>query len=458
MKKIFLIFAFLILPALSFAQEKDDNLAYQSFEQGRNAYALGRYIEAVAHFERACNQALIFTSAYYIWLGTAGERAYDTGQDAPNRLDLLRKSADAYRTALEREQDPDVRYELGRLTVKYAMARANFVLERENNRQPLPLDLPPPVLRDSTWIPARFQPATIDSLHRIWHLAEGGLRDIWMAILGRTQKEIVYAAPQRSTMSDTLQAYLSVYIENSLNLIETAGQANFEGIEPDFYIPKIAAASSRGVLGDNPDWFNQVLAAARFDGGYNMRCAIYRLKGLRHSKEEKADHAIHAMQRALIYARSDTSRAALYLDMAFTAYRDDLPRAVEYAKYAYAHNQYEPRVCDTYGGLSLSLASVKLKEGAYREAISTIYPVTSFGWQDRGEALITLAIAYFNSDLQNVGARAYQAAEMAYRIAPERYWKEFHRIAKSQGNYVQARQLEEKHSSALLSKKQDTSP
>ncbi len=47
---------------------------------------------------------------------------------------------------------------------------------------------------------------------------------------------------------------------------------------------------------------------------------------------------------------------------------------------------------------------------------------------------------------------------MAYRIAPERYWEEFHRIAKSQGNYVQARQLEKKHSSALLSKKQDTSP
>ncbi|MDE2698968.1 MAG: hypothetical protein OXI23_08870, partial [Gemmatimonadota bacterium] len=62
MKKIFLIFfAFLILPALSFAQGKDDSLAYQSFEQGRSAYALGRYIEAVAHFERACNQALIFT-------------------------------------------------------------------------------------------------------------------------------------------------------------------------------------------------------------------------------------------------------------------------------------------------------------------------------------------------------------------------------------------------------------
>ena len=458
MKKITLLLAFLILPSLAPAQEKDDALAYQAFEQGRSAYESGRYLEAVAHFERACNQALIFTSAYYIWLGTACERAYDTGQDAPNRLDLLRKGADAYRTALDREQDPDVRYEHGRLAVKYAMARANFVLERENNRQPLPLDLPPPALRDSTWISTRFQPATIDSLHRIWHLAEGGLRDIWMAILGRTQKEIVYAAPQRSSMSDTLQAYLSVYIENSLNLIETAGQANFEGMEPDFYIPKVAAASSRGVLGNNPDWFNQVLAAVRFDGGYNMRCAIYRLKGLRHSKEEKANHAIHAMQRALIYARSDTTRAALYLDMAFTAYRDDLPRAVEYAKYAYAHNQYEPRVCDTYGGLSLSLASVKLKEGAYREAISTIYPVTSFGWQDRGEALITLAIAYFNSDLQNVGGRAYQAAEMAYRIAPERYWEEFHRIAKSQGNYVQARQLEEKHSSALLSKKQDTAP
>ena len=87
MKKIFLVLVFLILPSLSFAQEKDDNLAYQSFEQGRSAYALGRYIEAVAHFERACNQALIFTSAYYIWLGTAGERAYDTGQDVPNRLD-----------------------------------------------------------------------------------------------------------------------------------------------------------------------------------------------------------------------------------------------------------------------------------------------------------------------------------------------------------------------------------
>ena len=458
MKKIAFVLAFLIFPSLSLAREKDDDLAYRAFEQGRAAYAVGQYTQAVAHFERACNHALIFTSAYYIWLGTACEHAYDTGQDAPNRLDLLRKGADAYRKALDREQDPDVRYEQGRLTVKYAMARANFALERENNRQPLSLHLPPAELQDSIWIPTRFQPATIDTLHRIWHLAEGGLREIWTAILGREQKEIVYAAPQRSSMSDTLQAYLSVYIENSLNLIETAGQVNFEGVEPDFYIPKIAAASSRGVLGNNPDWFNQVLAAVRFDGGYNMRCAIYRLKGLRHSKEEEADRAIRAMQHALIYARSDTSRAALYLDMAFTAYRDDLPKAVEYAKHAYGYNQYEPRVCDTYGGLSLSLASVKLKEGAYREAISTIYPVTTFGWQDRGEALITLAIAYFNSDLQNVGARAYQAAEMAYRIAPERYWEEFHRIAKSQGNYVQARQLEKKHSSALLSKKQDTSP
>ena len=254
-------------------------------------------------------------------------------------------------------------------------------------------------------------------------------------------------------MSDTLQAYLSVYIENSLNMIETAGKVNFEGLEPDFYIPKIAAAASRGILGTNPDWFDQVLSATRFDGGYNMRCAIYRLKGLRHSKEGESEKALSAMQNAMVYARSDTSLASLYLDMAFTAYRDDLVKAVEYAQLAYQHNQHEPRVRDTYGGLSLSLASAQLKEGAYRQAISAIYPATTFGWQDRGEALITLAIAYLNSDLHNVGARAYEAAETAYRISPNRYWKEFHRIAKSQGNYLQARELEEKHSSDLLSDK-----
>ena len=456
MKKIaiFLLFAIHLSPSL--AREKDDDLAYRAFEEGRAAYSVADYTQAVAHFERACAQALIFTSAYYIWLGTACERAYDADPNAP--IDLLRKGADAYRIARDREQDPDVIYEQGRLSVKYAMARANFALAREHTRQPSPLRSPPLALRDTTQIDTRFHPAMIDTLHRIWGVAEGGLREIWTAILVREQKELVYTSPQRAGMSDTLQAYLSVYIENSLNLVETAAQVNFEGIEPDFYIPKIAAASARGALGDNPDWFEQVLAAARFDGGYNMRCAILRLKGLRHSEEEETDPAIRAMQRALIYARSDTSRAALYLDMAFTAYRDDLAQAVAFAQQAYRHNRYEPRVCDTYGGLSLSLASVKLKEGAYREVISAIYPVTTFGWQDRGEALITLAHAYLNSDLQDVGMRAYLAAEHAYRIAPDQYWREFHRIAKSQGHYAQARQLEEKHNPNLVSEQGDPSP
>jgi hypothetical protein len=308
-------------------------------------------------------------------------------------------------------------------------------------------------LQDTTLSQTSFQPATVDTLHRIWTVAEDGLRDIWSAVLGREQKELVYTPNLRIGMSDTLQAYLSVYIENSLNLIETAARVNFEGLEPDFYIPKIAAACSRGILGNNPDWFDQVLSAARFDGGYNMRCAVYRLKGLRHSKEGQTDQAINAMQHAMAYSRSDTSTASLYLDMAFTAYRDDLVTAVDFAQKAYQHNPHEPRVRDTYGGLSLSLASAQLKEGAYRQAISAIYPVTTFGWQDRGEALITLAIAYLNSNLQNVGPRAYQAAETAYRTDPDRYWKEFHRIAKSQGNYLQARELEQKHSSDLISEK-----
>ena len=456
MKKTALILLFAIAIAPSLAREKDDDLAYRAFEEGRAAFSVADYAKAIAHFERACDRALIFTSAYYIWLGTACERAYDA--DANASVDLLKKGADAYRIARDRERDPDVIYEQGRLAVKYAMARANAALDRERGRQPMPLNPPPKAWRDTAQIDTRFHPATIDTLHRIWRVAEDGLREIWTAILMREQKELVYTSPQRAVMSDTLQAYLSVYIENSLNLIETAAQVNFEGLEPDFYIPKIAAASSRGALGDNPDWFAQVLAAARFDGGYNMRCAILRLKGLRHGKEEDAERAIRAMQRALFYARSDTSRASLYLDMAFTAYRNDLAQAVAFAQKAYRHNRYEPRVCDTYGGLSLSLASVKLEEGAYRQAISALYPVTTFGWQDRGEALITLARAYLNSDLQDVGMRAYKAAENAYRIAPDRYWREFHRIAKSQGDYAQARQLEEKHNPNLISERGEPSP
>lgn len=456
MKKTALILLFAVAIAPSRAWEKDDDLAYRAFEEGRAAFSVADYAKAVTQFERACDHALIFTSAYYIWLGTACERAYDADPNA--RIDLLRKGADAYRIARDREQDPDVIYEQGRLTVKYAMARANAALDREYARQPMPLNLLPAELRDTTRLDTRFHPAMIDTLHRIWRVAEDGLREIWTAILVREQKELVYTSPQRAGMSDTLQAYLSVYIENSLNLIETAAQVNFEGIEPDFYIPKIAAASSRGALGNNPDWFAQVLAAARFDGGYNMRCAILRLKGLRHGKEEDTEQAIRAMQRALFYARSDTSRAALYLDMAFTAYRDDLAQAVAFAQKAYRHNRYEARVCDTYGGLSLSLASVKLKEGAYRQAIAAIYPVTTFGWQDRAEALITLAHAYLNSDLQGVGMRAYQAAEHAYRIAPDRYWRAFYRIAKSQGDYAQARQLEENHNPNLVSERGEPSP
>ena len=455
MKKLLIALALTILGTNSFAQTKDDDLAYQAFEQGRDAFALGHYTEAVTHFEQACIQALIFTGAYYIWLGTACEKAYDTDQTPSEaiRIAVLQKGVHAYRIALDREQDPDIRYELGRLTVKYAMARANYVLEREHTGQPHPLLPLPPELQDTTLSQTSFQPATVDTLHRIWTVAEDGLRDIWSAVLGREQKELVYTPNLRIGMSDTLQAYLSVYIENSLNLIETAARVNFEGLEPDFYIPKIAAACSRGILGNNPDWFDQVLSAARFDGGYNMRCAVYRLKGLRHSKEGQTDQAINAMQHAMAYSRSDTSTASLYLDMAFTAYRDDLVTAVDFAQKAYQHNPHEPRVRDTYGGLSLSLASAQLKEGAYRQAISAIYPVTTFGWQDRGEALITLAIAYLNSNLQNVGPRAYQAAETAYRTDPDRYWKEFHRIAKSQGNYLQARELEQKHSSDLISEK-----
>ena len=442
-----LLLAFLtVAPAT--AQEKSDDLAYQAFQAGQEAYARGDYQDAVLQFEQACKQALIFTGAYYIWLGTACEQAYDVADPMPNRLPILQKGVEAYRIAFDREHDPDIRYELGRLMVKHALAHATMVLDREVAGQPLPLRSLPGELHDTTRVVRKvgFRASTIDSVNHLWQTAGNGLHEIWEAILGRERKERIYTLLPQSGMSDTLQAYLSVYIENSLNLVESAGRVNFQGLEPDFYIPKISAACDRGLKGANPEWFDQVVSAIHFDGGYNMRCAIYRVKGLRLSKDAYTDRAIDALQNALIYARSDTSKASLYLDMAFTAYRTDLLQAVDYAKRAYDYNSYEPRVRDTYGGLALSLSSTQLKEGAYRKAISAIHPVTTFGWQDRGEALITLAIAYVNSDLKGVSSRAYEAAEKAYRIDPKRYWKEFHRIAKMQGNYMQALDLEKKHS------------
>ena len=50
MKKLLIALALTFLTTSSFAQTKDDDLAYQTFEQGRDAFALGHYNEAVSHF------------------------------------------------------------------------------------------------------------------------------------------------------------------------------------------------------------------------------------------------------------------------------------------------------------------------------------------------------------------------------------------------------------------------
>ena len=148
------------------------------------------------------------------------------------------------------------------------------------------------------------------------------------------------------------------------------------------------------ISGANAGWFRRVLEAVRFDGGYNMRCAIHRVVGLRLSEEKEIDRAIDALLKGITYARSDTSKASLYIDVAFAAYREDLMKAVGFSRLAYIRNPRDPRIRDTYGGLSLSLANAQLRAGEHSKAIATLHPVSGFEWQDRGEGLIALAVAF----------------------------------------------------------------
>lgn len=437
------------------AQETAEDVAYQAFQQGLDAYQRADYLNAVRHFEQACRHAFIFSSAYYVWLGSACEQAYDTALASAKaeRLALLDKGIDAYRIAFDRKRDPDIHYDYGRMKAKYALECARMVLAREIAGHPRSLkSLPAEVQDTSLALPPemrfhRYQSATVDSLARLWHMAADGLNEVWEGILARERKERIFTLPgaPEPTQSDTLQAYLSMYIEHCMKLVEASSRVNFVGIEPDFYIPRIAAACRRGQRGDNPEWFNRVLEAVRFDGGYNMRCAIHRVIGLRLSKERQVDAAIDDLIRGMTYARSDTSKGSLYIDIAFTAYQENLVDAVGYARLGYMRNPQDRRIRDTYGGLSLSLANVQLREGNHRKAVATLHPVTEFDWQDRGEALMTLAIAYVNSDLEGVLDKAYQAAEEAYQIDPGRYWKEFRRVAELHGSFAQVLDLERKH-------------
>jgi len=436
-------------------ERSPEDQAYAAFQLGRQAYEQGNYLSAISQFERACDLALIFSSAYYVWLGTACEQAYDTAPDVerPRRLPLLARAVRAYERALDRKRDPDLQYDRGRLRTKWALACAERVLEKEVTGPPSALRSVPAQAQDTSlalstalWA-QRYEAAAVDTLVRLWGTTSRGLREMWRGILARERKERIYAFPEggRTAASDTLHAYLSVYIEHAMKLAELASRVDFVGLEPDYYPPKIAAACRRGLSGPNAEWFARVMEAIRFDGGSNMRTAIHRVIGLRLSQDRKGQGAVEAMLKGIYYARSDTSKASLYIDMAFTAYRTNLSEAVSYARLAYLHNPHDERVRDTYGGLSLSLANAELGEGDQRRAIATLHPVTSFDWQDRGEALITLAIAYVDSDLPGVLDAAYQAAQEAYVIDPGRYWQEFRRIAELHGRFAQVMDLDRKH-------------
>ena len=514
----------------AFAVEKSDDLAFESFQKGREAYQSGDYLAAVDLFKQAIDQASTFTVPYYVWLGNACELAFNSipKEAKADSLLYLKKSLEAFQIAFRRNRDPAIRHDMGKMKVRYALERAKIIIggvkdtpplldyptlkrpmefgkidsllrvqkEKMNlmlsQQMPYELDSLPGDQRvevdllfnqyraemdslmvlqkrkldflminykaemdyllgresDEIDFTRRQQVATaVRSLRQLWGTASSGLDEIWEAILSRERKERLYASASAAEpgVSDTLQAYLSVYIENGLNLVETGSEVDFEGMEPDLYIPKIVAACDMGQKSRNPEWFSRIFTAVNFDGGQNMRSAIYRIQGLRQSAEKEINEAIETFQKALSYTRGDTSQASLYLDMAFAAYLVDLSTAVKFSRKAYQKNPSDQRTRNTYGGLSLSLANARLDQKAVVEAIDYAYRVTTFGWDDRGEALMTLATAYLHSDAEDALDKAYVAVQEAYQIDADRYWKELRRLAELKGEFAYALDLMKKH-------------
>jgi len=401
-----------------------ESIVDESFEKGVEAYKRGDYKEAYTHFHQVSEQTKK-EAIYYIWLGSTCKKIYDSGPKSEN-LQFLIEGARAYKVSFERNPaDLHSHYNSGRMMVLYAIESARNVVERELFLASLETQ-PSAEMVDDQVLLKRQRESALDSVKCLLAHGSKGLSEIWNAVLERERNDRLLFNPSQS-ISDTLEVYITFYVENALNLFKIAYYVDFEGFQADYYTPKIAAACRRGEGSSDPQWFKDWLKVVQFDGGYNMRSAICRLKGRDFEAEEKHEQSIQAFEKAIRYARTDSSAASLYTDLAHIAYKVDLRRAVKYDRMAYDKNPLSQVIRDNYVGHSLNLSLACIDQGRIDEAITYIRAVTLFRSNYQAEAFIRLARAYLKSSIPDAHEKAVKAARDAYRLDPK-YKKEYREI------------------------------
>ena|GEM_PF-5343002 len=414
--------ALMLWPRLVFG----DPVADEPYENGIAAYKRKDYKSAYISFRQASEQTQK-EAIYHVWLGSTCKMIYDS-DPRPENLHFLLEGADAYKTSFKKNADLHHHYNSGRMTVLYAIQSAKNLIEWELSPTPLGAQLSAET--GDTLLNRRTESA-LDSVKCLLTLGAKGLDEIWDTVLERERRERLFAGP-RQAVSDTLELYLTFYAENSVHLLKTAYDVDFEGLQADYFIPKLTAACRRGETSSDPQWFRDLLYAIQFDGGHNMRAAVCRLIGRALDQEEKFEPSVAAFEKAVRYARSDSSVASLYTDLAHIAYKVDLRRAVAYDRMAYSKNPLSQVVRDNYVGHSLNLALACLDQGRIDEAITHIQTVTLFRSNYQAEAFARLARACLKSPAPDAREKAARAAREAYHLDP-RYKQEYRDVLVQMG-------------------------
>ena len=403
-----------------------DPVADEAYENGIAAYKRKDYRNAYTCFRQVSDQ-IKQEALYHVWLGSTCKMIYDS-DPKPENLHLLLEGAAAYKTSFGKNSDLHNHYNAGRMTVLYAIQGARNLIEWELSPTPLGAQLSAET--GDTLLNRRMESA-LDSVKCLLTLGAKGLDEVWDTILERERRERLFVGP-RQAISDTLELYLTFYAENSVKLLKTAYDVDFEGVQADYFIPKITAACRRGETSSDPQWFRDLLYAIQFDGGHNMRASVCRLIGRALDQEEKFEQSVAAFEKAVRYAQSDSSVASLYTDLAHIAYRVDLRRAVAYDRMAYHKNPLSQVIRDNYVGHSLNLALACLDQGRIDEAITHIQAVTLFRSNYQAEAFARLARACLKSPASDAREKAVKASREAYQLDP-RYKQEYRDILVQMG-------------------------
>jgi len=420
---LFLLITNFLFVSLVTAQPSEKSLKVDSlFQKGREYYTNKDYTNAITCFAAAIKILdKQVDPALCDWMASACRAAYD----GTGNIYYLKEAVKALEKSLSGEVSPETRFQLGRTQFMLGM---------------------------------RLEKAIADTIQSIaltgYNYAEMGIDNMWQGMDLFERKNF--------WGSDTTKRLDNYLLSITESCFEIAPYAKY----PNSYLAIIENACRRGVNSQNSntrEYFNRELEILEFNRP-NLACVQRREQGkligqsiiarIQRENTNRTNIQVHTTTRdsldmawdylgkAAELARTDSAKAAIYLDMAYLAIYREPDSVTVYVEKAMnlmdlAHESSE-EMREKCGDYLWRVGDGKYKAGELEAALQIFKRLTDFPWSDRDKAFSQLSVIYQSwGDL----AQAEAAARRAFELNNREHWKVLYNILILRGKYAEAESL-----------------